>query len=214
MNSFKVNLFDLIRDAYLWEYKDIGDTEEDIKKKKPRMFFTKIQWFFVLLSIVSIIFTAKGFSPDFAGYIISGLSLFVGVLFSFVLTLFDKFKNIDFSEYKKEKSEEKYIIGVKLKRFFKKTTILTLYSAILSIVCIILLAITLIMPKINIEISYCSLIENITNTPLYTLTKIFCITLYRGCLVYFLLNFILITVYIISSFYDYMISEINKIKLS
>jgi hypothetical protein len=214
MNSIKINLFDLIKDAHLWEYKDIGDTEEETKKKKPKLFFTKIQCFFVLVSIVSIFFTAKGFSADFAGYIISGLSLFVGVLFSFILTLFDKFKNIDFSEYKKEKNEEKYIIGVKLKRFFKKTTILTLYSAILSIICIILLAITLIVPKLNIEISYCFLIENIKNIPLYTLIKIFSITLYRCCLVYFLLDFILITVYIISSFYDYIISEINKIKLS
>lgn len=212
--NFKVNLFHLIKAAHLWEYADISDIKEDIKKKKPILFFTKIQWFFILVSIVSIFFTAKGFSDNFAGYIISGLSLFVGVLFSFVLTLFDKFKSIDFSEYKKEISEDKNRNGIKLKNFFKKITVLTLYSAILSIVCIVLLAIILVMPKINIEISYCYLIENIKNAHCYILIKIFCITLYRCCLIYFLLDFILITVYIIASFYDYIISEINKIKLS
>jgi len=213
MNNIKVNLKDLIKDAHLWEYKDIGDTENDTREKKPKLFFTKIQWFFVVVSILSISITAKGFSADFAGYIISGLSLFVGVLFSFILTLFDKFKNIDFSIYKKEISEDKHIVGVKLKRFFKKTTILTLYSAILSIICILLLATILLIPEINEKISYCEIIENFNEVSICTLIKTFGITIFRCSLMYFLLNFILITVYIISSFYDYMISEINKIKL-
>jgi hypothetical protein len=211
--NFKFNLCDLIKDAHLWQYADISDTKEDVEKKKPILFFTKMQWFFILVSIGSIFFTSKGFSDSFAGYIISGLSLFVGVLFSFTLTLFDKFKSIDFSEYKKEISEEKNINGIKLKNFFKKITVLTLYSAILSTACIILLAIVLIIPEINIEISYCSLFGNI-KIHFCTLMKVFFITLYRCCLVYFLLDFVLITVYIISSFYDYIISEINKVKLS
>ncbi|KAA6302657.1 MAG: hypothetical protein EZS26_001164 [Candidatus Ordinivivax streblomastigis] len=212
--NFKINLSDLIKDAYLWEYADISDTEDDIGKKRPRLFFTKIQWIFILVSIIGTYFISKGFDNDFAGYIISGLSLFTGILFTFVLTLYDKFKSVDFSEYKKEKNEEKNKHGIRLKNFFKKVTVLTLYSAVLSIVCVFLLAITLMVPKINIEISYELLFENIKCIHYYTLIKAFFVTIYRGCLLYFLLDFVLITVYIISSFYDYIISEINKIKLS
>jgi hypothetical protein len=212
--NFKTNLLDLVKDAYLWEYADISDTKEDISNKKPKLFFTKIQWFFTLVSIATCYFIPAGFDNDFAGYIISGLSLFIGILFTFVLTLYDKFKSIDFSEYKKEINEEKNKQGIRVKNFFKKITVLTLYSAVLSIVCVILLAITLIFPQINMEISYISVFESIKDIHFCTLIKIFFVTIYRCALIYLLLDFILITVYIISSFYDYIISEINKIKLS
>jgi hypothetical protein len=118
--NFKTNLLDLIKDAYLWEYADISDIKEDISNKKPKLFFTKIQWFFILISIATCYFIPKGFDNDFAGYIISGLSLFIGILFTFVMTLYDKFKSIDFSLYKKEINEEKNKQGIRLKNFFKK----------------------------------------------------------------------------------------------
>jgi hypothetical protein len=69
-------------------------------------------------------------------------------------------------------------------------------------------------PQINMEISYFSVFENIKDIHSYALIKIFFVTIYRCVLIYLLLDFILITVYIIASFYDYIISEINKIKLS
>jgi hypothetical protein len=173
-----------------------------------------MQWFFILVSIATCYFIPKGFDNDFAGYIISGLSLFTGILFTFVLTLYDKFKNVDFSVYKKETNEEKNKQGIRLKNFFKKITVLTLYSAVLSIACVILLAVTLIFPQINMEISYISGFENIKDIHFCTLIRVFFVTMYRCILIYLLLDFILITVYIIASFYDYIISEINKIKLS
>ena len=212
--NFRTNLIDLIKDAYLWQYAGISDTKGDAERKKPRLFFTKTQWFFILTSIVGVHFIPKGFSNDFAGYTISGLFLFVGILFTFVLTLYDKFRNIDFSEYNNEINEEKNKEGIRLKNFFKKITTLTLYSAVLSIVCVLLLAVTLIFPQMNVEIQYGLIFESIKRGQICVLAKHIPLVIYRCFLVYFLLNFALITVYIISSFYDYIISEINKIKLS
>ena len=111
------------------------------------------------------------------------------------------------AEYK----EEKHLLGIRLKNFFHKITILTQYSALLAILCIVLLAITLIFPKINIEITYKYLFENICDIHYIKLVKFFTIIFYRGCIIYFLLDFLLITIYIISAFYDYFISEINKL---
>ena len=203
------NLKDLIKDAHYWQYADIGDTKDKIKKKKPMFYFLKIQWFFIIIAVIYVYFISVGFNDYFAGYIITALSLLIGLSFNFILTLFNKFSNIDFEKYKEEISIEKNVEGKKLKNFFRKTSILTQYSALLGILCIILLSMTLILPEANANIELKYLLENIRNICFIEIG----IVLHSCLIIYFLLDFLLITVYVITAFYDYFISEINKVKL-
>lgn len=207
--NFKRNFIDLITTAYRYQYIGITDSKEVIAKKKPFFFFLKIQWVFIILSIVISPFIKKGFSNEFSGYIISGLSLFIGIFFTFILELYNKFNNIDFNQYKRSVNEEKFPLGVRLKNYFKKITVLSLYSIIISIICILLLSCSLLFETyLQQEISICYVIKHWKSPSFYF------IFIYRSIVLYFLFDFLLITLFLVSSFYDFIISEYENIKLS
>ncbi len=211
--SFK-NLKDLLKDAYLYQYADIADSEEQIKGKKPKFFFTKLQWAFIVLAVLIAFFIRNGFNLDFCGYIISGLSLFVGIFFTFIIALYDKFNSIDFSQFYSSISEDKSQLGIRLKNYFKKTTVLSLYLILLSIICILLLSCTLLFDSIlNQKINPIEIIRNIHSNPIWQFVMAFGIFIYRSVVLYFLLDFILITVSLSASIYDFIISEYNKVNL-
>ena len=120
LKNFDRNLFDLVSEAHKWEYTEINDNRESSVAKKPKCYFTMGQWILLTLSVLIVVLSPNGISADFAGYIISGLSLFVGLLFTIVVSLFDKFKNIDFSKYNMNVNVDLYQTGVRLKNYFKK----------------------------------------------------------------------------------------------
>lgn len=210
--NIKQNLRDLIKDAYFFQYAGIADKNEELEKKKPCLFFSKMQWLFILFSIGLNLFLTNGFSEDFTGYIISGLSLFVGLFFTFVIMIFDKFQCIDFSKYHYSYNKDNYPIGVRLKNYFKKVTVLSLYVIIISILLIILLSLTLLFTEwLNMPTNLIDFFDNIKLE-----AKVFhkiIVLAYRMIVFYFLFDFILITLYLVSSIYDFIISEYNKVKL-
>lgn len=213
LKNFDRNLVDLLSDAHRWEYTDINDNSSSSKSKKPHIFFTRFQWALLVMSILLVIFCPKAFEKDFAGYIISALSLFVGLLFTLVVSLFDKFSNTDFSKYKVQVNAELYPFGVRLKNFFKKAIVLTLYTAVIAIVCILLLTFTVLSDKVSASIEVVEIAQNVSRFTIVYLLKVLVLVLFRVLLFYMLLNFIYITMKLITSFYDYTISEINKVHL-
>lgn len=213
LRNFDRNLIDLLSDAYKWEYTDINDNKCTSLNKKPKIFLTKFQWALFVVAILLVIFCPNAFEQDFAGYIISALSLFVGLLFTLVVSLFDKFSNTDFSKYKQNVNAELYPFGVRLKNFFKKTIILTLYTAVVAIACILLLTFTVLCEKASTSIDVVGIFSNYETYSVTYLSKVCALILFRVVLFYMLLNFIYITMKLITSFYDYTISEINKVSL-
>ncbi len=209
--NIRQNLCDLIKEAFFYQYAGIADTKEKLEKKKPRLFFSKIQWLFILFSIGLNLFFTNGFSEDFTGYIISGLSLFVGLFFTFVIMIFDKFQCIDFSKYHYSFNKDNYPIGVRLKNYFKKVTVLSLYVIIISILLIILLSLTLLFTDwLSLSTNLINFFSDIKQGEVFH--KII-VLVYRIIVFYFLFDFILITLYLVSSIYDFIISEYNKVKL-
>lgn len=213
LTNFDQNLFDLLGDAHKWEYTQINDSKSNREKRKPMFFFTPFQWILFLLSVGCSIMCKKGITADFAGYIISGMSLFVGLLFTLAVSLFDKFNNVDFGQYKESVNLELYPFGVRLKNYFKKTIILTLYISLIAIVCIIMLSVIYLSESLQKTIDFYSFIQAPFKEGWVSFFKVIFIFVYRVILFYFLFNFLYITKQMITSFYDYMVSEIDKIKL-
>lgn len=211
--SFKI-LKDLIKDAHKYQYADIADTEEQIEEKKPKAYFTKTQWIILVLAVAANIVFREGYNTDFCGYVISGLSLFVGIFFTFIIALYDKFNDIDFSQFHITVSEDKCNIGIRLKNYFKKTTILSLYLILLSIICILLLSCTLLFDSFfNQNINPLEIFDPFQVNSICCFVQAIAIFIYRSIVFYFLIDFVLITIYLISAIYDYIISEYNKVKL-
>ena len=170
-----------------------------------------------MISVVVSITTVDGFGKDFAGYVLSALSLFAGLFFSFILMLIDKFQKIDFSPYKKDVNAQLMPIGVRLKNYYKKATTLSFYIIVLALLCILLLSASLLSIPFH---EICQLVEKIISASyidvwktIWEISSSIVKSIYRGVSIYFLLDFLWITLYLLSSFFDYVGSEYDKVKL-
>jgi hypothetical protein len=215
--SFREALKSLVSDAHLFQYAEVNSTTSNIEKNKPRYYFTKIQWGILMISVVVSITTVDGFGKDFAGYVVSALSLFAGLFFSFILMLIDKFQKIDFSPYKKDVNAQLMPIGVRLKNYYKKATTLSFYIIVLALLCILLLSASLLSIPFH---EICQLVEKIISASyidvwktIWEISSFIVKSIYRGVSIYFLLDFLWITLYLLSSFFDYVGSEYDKVKL-
>ncbi len=215
--SFREALKSLVSDAHLFQYVEVNSTTSNIEKNKPRYYFTKIQWWILMISVVVSITTVDGFGKDFAGYVVSALSLFAGLFFSFILMLIDKFQKIDFSPYKKDVNAQLMPIGVRLKNYYKKATTLSFYIIVLALLCILLLSASLLSIPFH---EICQFVEKIISASyidvwktIWEISSFIVKSIYRGVSIYFLLDFLWITLYLLSSFFDYVGSEYDKVKL-
>ena len=215
--SFREALKSLVSDAHLFQYAEVNSTTSNIEKNKPRYYFTKIQWGILMISVVVSITTVDGFGKDFAGYVVSALSLFAGLFFSFILMLIDKFQKIDFSPYKKDVNAQLMPIGVRLKNYYKKATTLSFYIIVLALLCILLLSASLLSIPFH---EICQLVEKIISASyidvwktIWEISSFIVKSIYRGVSIYFLLDFLWITLYLLSSFFDYIGSEYDEVKL-
>lgn len=215
--SFKEALKTLVHDAHIYQYAEVNSSISSIKKNKPRYYFTKIQWGILIISVLTAITTVNGFSREFAGYVVSALSLFVGLFFSFILMLIDKFQKTDFSQYKKDVNAQLMPIGVRLKNYYKKATTLSFYIIVLALLCILLLSVSLLSIQFHevyqyikerISIKYIDTWKTIWESSSFIVKST-----YQGVSIYFLLDFLWITLYLLSSFFDYVGSEYDKVKL-
>lgn len=215
--SFRESLKSLVSDAHLFQYAEVNSTTSNIEKNKPRYYFTKIQWGILMISVVVSITTVDGFGKDFAGYVVSALSLFAGLFFSFILMLIDKFQKIDFSPYKKDVNAQLMPIGVRLKNYYKKATTLSFYIIVLALLCILLLSASLLSIPFH---EICQFVEKIISASyidvwktIWEISSFIVKSIYRGVSIYFLLDFLWITLYLLSSFFDYVGSEYDEVKL-
>lgn len=208
--NFRQQLQSLIKEAHKYQYADISDSKTDIEQKKPRFYFTKVQYGLLVLSVLIASLMKTSFNEGFAGYVVSGLSLFAGLFFSFILMLIDKFQKIDFEPYKEINNAALMPLGVRLKNYYKKSTTLSFYIVLLSLLSILLLSLSLF--DIGIDLFY-----YIKEKPCISLVfqgaKKIILFLYRTTTLYFLLDFLWITIYLITSFYDFIGSEYDKVKL-
>lgn len=208
--NFRKQLQSLITEAHKYQYADISDSKKDIEKKKPRFYFTKVQYGLLFLSALIAGLMNTTFNEGFAGYVVSGLSLFAGLFFSFILMLIDKFQKIDFEPYKEINNAALMPLGVRLKNYYKKSTTLSFYIVLLSLLSILLLSLSLF--DIGIDL-FSYLKEKVCITFVLEGAKKIILFLYRTTTLYFLLDFLWITLYLITSFYDFIGSEYDKVKL-
>lgn len=184
--------------------------------------FTQTQVINILISVLIVYKFSSGFSDNFSGYVISFLSIFIGMFSSIIISLFEKGKVI-IDELDKEKAKSKNncddnekIEKLKLqKNYLIQFTGLTSYSILLALAIIGLLLFVLLNSKVEINLTKFSLVSSITEIN-YGSVKLFLklvlIMIYRFTISYLLLNFFTITTYAVTSYFSYISSAFkNKI---
>jgi len=196
----------LIKSGHEWQFIDINGNE-----KKPKAYFSNIQWILLIVGALVLIKLNKGFSKDIIGYIMSAFAISVSLFMSLLVNIFDKFEKTSFDT---ENKDDSGIVRLKQKKnFFKRFISITSYLVILSIVIIILCSVSYIlnMPARDIAIHDLTLRWKEIDIFL-TLKNIFVLT-YRIVLNYLLLDYLLLTLFIAGSAFEYYMSEIDVRKV-
>ncbi len=204
LRNVKRYLVLLIREAHKWQNTDIAGNE-----RKPKLWFSPLQWVFVLLSLI-ISYSSENFMKiDFIGYIIAALSIFIGLFLSMIISIFDKFRSLDFSS--ENMSESKRAILIKTKNYFKQFTTLTTYAILISILTIVLLSALFFTDFFNQSTNIYPL--DFKNGSYMLFGEICAIVFYRSIILYFLMDFVYIVIMAVTSNYVYIYSEYNNVNI-
>ncbi|TWI17205.1 hypothetical protein IQ31_03941 [Sphingobacterium siyangense] len=203
--SVKKILFPLIKGGQQWQGIDINGHEI-----KPKFYFSNVQWVLILISILTLLKLKTGLSKEMIGYVISAFAISVSLFMSLLISIFDKFENTDLST--KGKTEDDLIRLVQKKNFFKRFISVTSYLVVLSIFIILICSLNYIF-NLTDNIDSHQFTFNFEKIDISLTLKNSLIVCYRIILNYFLLNYLLLTLFVASSAYEYYISEIDKHKI-
>jgi len=176
--SVKLVLKPLIISAQEWQYININGV-----KKKPKFYFSNIQWVLIIGSCLMLLKLKKGISDNIIGYIIAAFSISVSLFMSLLVSIFDKFENTKFETA--GKTEEEIDRLKQKKNFFKRFISITSYLVVLSILIIFLCTLTFIFNIAEREISTNSFTINLEKIDIILTLKYSLVILYRVILNYF-----------------------------
>ncbi len=196
-------LFPLIKGGQEWQFISLNGV-----KAPPRLYFSNIQWFLLLISVLALFKLTHGLSKDIIGYVMSAFSISVSLHMSLLVSIFDKFENTDFDTDKKTESE---IIRLKQKKnFFKRFISITSYLVVLSVLVIVLCSLTYIFDLSDKKIVPNTFTIDFQKVDIFLTFRNGLLLLYRVLLNYFLLNYLFLTLFVASSAYEYYISELDR----
>lgn len=207
LKTFKMFILKVVKEGNRLQKVDINGNI--ITKSR----FTSTQYIAFLISVCSIFLLPKGFTDNFAGYIISFLGIFIGLFTGIVIALFDKSKSLldgydllDQPEKLKIKQTRNYIV------IFSG---LTSYGILLALVTIVLLSLCLLNEKFRIDLHHYPIVKNLSEInpqAIYRGLKVMILIIHRFFIMYFLINFFIITTYSFTSYFSYLSSEYKKLK--
>lgn len=204
--SVKNLISPLIKGGHEWQYININGVG-----KRPRFYFSNVQWVILLLSALILFSLDKGISKDIIGYVMTAFSISVSLFMSLLVSIFDKFESTEFIVA--NKSEEEIGRLKQKKNFFKRFISITSYLVVLSIVVIILCSLTYLFNLSARTVSFRGFTYNWENIDVILTFKNTVIISYRLALNYFLLNYLFLTFFITGSAYEYYISEMDRRKV-
>lgn len=208
--KLKKNISELISFGHRYQYFKINETEEQNNKNKPLLYFSKYQFVILMFSLFIVLCNRSTFSEDLSGYIISALSLFIGLFFAFIFTLFDKYKSEYTDDFLLSATEEDEPLNRKNINFYKKVSYLTLYAILIAILTIILFSINLIFEIKYPKLGFLDFINTFSCISDYDYHwKLILISIYQFVSFYFLFDFLLLTLYILGSVFEYLKGEYN-----
>ena len=182
--------------------------------------FTQTQLISGFLALIYVFVSKAGFSESFAGYVISFLSIFIGLFSSIVISLFDKsfdlkerYLNQNAKAANNAEDPSEIVQIKKARNYLKQFTGLTSYAIYKAICIISLLLLTLLTEFFNNDISSYKIIRSISDITFKSgiiFLNCAAVYLYRFLVIYLLINFFVITLYAVTSYFSYILEVYKK----
>ena len=192
-------LVHLIKDGHEWQYKNINGNGE-----RPKLYFSFLQYIAIVISAYFVIARPSGFSSATSDCILGCLSIMVALFMGLLIALYDKSNQII-------SKEQETVHKIHSWNFFYQFNALTSYAILLSIFVIVLVFVSLIFDvDINIfEYQFISPSKWTWNSILLFI-KCFGVICIRFCILYFLIDFFIISLYAVCGIYQFMYLQYKK----
>jgi len=211
----------LLREGTKWEYKELlekkGDRESLAPKERNSLF--KKRLILLAFSIIACYFLNEGFNSNFTGYVIAGLSIFVGLFINLIIVLYQRYISTD-TNLKNENAEQpkpdddKRLQNIKVKDFIRQFTFVTGKNILIATLFIIASTFSLLFNTFfssNTDNFY--LIKHFKDLEpenIFLMFKYLFIQIFRISILYLLFDFFLLLLYSIGSLFAFLKGEYNN----
>lgn len=199
-------LSDLIHAGHKWQRQNIIGTNSE------RAF--KLSVFQIVGCLLAGWFVYKnpsGISDTAIDYLLSSLSIITGFFFAVILLSYDQFNKIEVPD--NGATEDEKIKALKSINFLKKYNALSCYAILLAIIVIFMLIGTLLFGQktdIGEDFEVASSLENVA---LFPTLCFYGLVVWRFLMIYFLLDFFIITIYAICSLFQFLNLQMLDLQL-
>ena len=187
-------ILNLISEGQKWQYQNATCTNT-----KPKLYFTTLQWIAILLASIFVLTNHSGLSTDIIDFLLSSLSIMTGLFLALIVIVYDKFKELDFNV----ETDEDKINKLKSWNYLRQFNALTSYSIFIALIVISILIGSLLYGY-QINISSIHLAKSLNEIDGCLTIKIAIVVIVRFCMTYFLLDFFILTIYAISSLFQFI----------
>lgn len=208
LKNFKIFLSDIFKEANRLQKRDIAGRILTTNR------YTDIQKISFFIALFSVIILKHGFSDNFAGYIISFLGIFIGLFTTIIISMYEKKDALIENYLQKDQVDKNRIL--RIKNYLLQFTALVSYSIIIALFIIVLLLLVLLSNRTQINIWDFTFVNPFTEFKwlfIWLFIQQCLICIHRFFIVYFLCMFFANTIFSISSYFSFLISEYKQIRL-
>lgn len=194
----------LIREGHIAQYQNMNGTN-----KPPYTWFSLPQIIFLVISALYVYYNEEGLSNNVIDYILSALSIMTALFMSLIVVVLDKMKTIRF----KNEDGKSNIQQLHLWNYMHQFSSITSYATLLAILLISILVGTLLFAHPTNLHNYSFVkIDEIDFKSLCLFVKLSITVVIRFSFCYFLLDFLLMTLYAVTLIFQSIFSELNTNK--
>lgn len=211
MKSLEISRYTklLLKQGTLWENGRL--TNEGIQPADKIQFFYTKRIIILLFSIVLILCLPSGFSVEFLGYLISGLSIFIGLFINIIIVLYQRFISINISAINSPPNRNNKALSETKKNFIRQFTFVTGKNLLISTLIIIGSAFSILFQNFfSVDISNFELIKDTSKWTIYSFYTgiyVWILFFFRLVIIYLLIDFFLLLLYSIGSLFAFLKGE-------
>lgn len=196
-------VINLIDEGHKWQYQNATKTN-----KPPLLYFTPLQFIAIVLSFIFVISTPSGISHNTIDTLLSSLSIMTGFFLALVVFIYDKYMTLNHNaQTDDEKTDE-----CKNQNYLLQFNALTSYAIFISLIVIsILIGILLFGHEVNL--SKYTFASSWLEIDIKLTIKLSIVVITRVLLIYFLLDFFILSLYAVCSLFQFLNINMKKEKL-
>ncbi len=194
------HIIHLVNEGHRWQYQNLNGSGSSFT-----LWFSPLQLVAILVAIIFIFIQPDGIlHGNIIDYVLSSLSIIIGIYLCLLVFIYDRYKSTDF----KVLDEKRHI---RTWNFYCQLISLTSYSILIAILVILILISSLLFGEKTNIFDY-SPTDQISFFSIVVFLRISLIVIFRLSFIYFLFDFFILCLFIVSGIFQFISSDMNESK--